>query len=109
MTDAYREALRPTNGDFTVGRTLPSLLRSAGLEGVQVKVHVRAVEIGDRRRKHRLNLLEVTKAKILALGRLSEAEFEAHRRALVAHLADPDTLLIHQLFVQAWGKRTGGP
>ncbi len=47
----------------------------------------------------------MAKTKILATGRLREAEFDAHRAALAEHLADPDTLLIDQLFVQAWGVR----
>jgi SAM-dependent methyltransferase len=105
LNDAYREAVRSTNGDGTSGRTLPWLLRTAGVTGIRTKVHVRAVEIGDPRRIHRLGILDVTKDKILANGRLTEAEFDAHRNALAAHLADPDTLLIDQLFVQAWGRR----
>ena len=108
LNDAYREAVRATNGDGTSGRTLPWLLRSAGVTGIRTKVHVRAVEIGDRRRTHRLGILDVTKNRILAAGRLSEFEFNEHRAALAAHLADPDTLLIDQLFVQAWGRRPVG-
>ncbi|TDH58310.1 methyltransferase domain-containing protein [Dankookia rubra] len=107
LNDAYREAVRATNGDGTSGRTLPWLLRSAGVTDVRTKVHVRAVEVSDRRRTHRLGILDVAKAKILAAGRLSETEFDAHRTSLAEHLADPDTLLIDQLFVQAWGVRPG--
>ena len=59
LDDAYREAVRATNGDGTSGRTLPWLLRSAGVAEVRTKVHVRAVEVGDRRRPHRLGILEV--------------------------------------------------
>lgn len=105
LNDAYREAVRATNGDGTSGRTLPWLLRSAGVREIRTKIHVRAVEIGDPRRTHRLGILDVSKDKILATGRLSETEFNEHRAALAAHLADPDTLVIDQLFVQAWGKR----
>ena len=94
-----------TAGDGTSGRTLPWLLRSAGVAEVRAKVHVRAVEVGDRRRTHRLGILDVAKARILAAGRLGEAEFDAHRAALAEHLADPGTLLIDQLFVQAWGAK----
>jgi SAM-dependent methyltransferase len=105
LNEAFREAVRPTNGEGTTGRTLPWLLRQAGATDVRVKVHVRALEVGDSRRKHRLGLLDVTKAKILSTGRLSEDEFDAHRREYETLLADPDTLLIDQLFVQAWGRR----
>ena len=107
LNDAYLEAVRATigAGAGASGRTLPWLLRSAGVTDVRTKVHVRAVEVGDRRRTHRLGILEVAKARILAAGRLSEAEFDAHRAALAEHLADPGTLLIDQLFVQAWGTK----
>ena len=105
LNDAYREAVRLTNGDGTSGRTLPWLLRTAGVRDIRTKVHVRAVEIGDPRRTHRLGILDVMKDKILATGRLTEAELAAHKEALAAHLADRDTLLIDQLFVQAWGRR----
>lgn len=105
LNEAYREAVRPTNCDGTTGRTLPWLLRMAGLRDIRTKVHVRAVEIDDLRRTHRLGILDVTKDKILATGRLSEIQFNEHRAALAAHLADPDTLVIDALFVQAWGRR----
>ena len=68
-------------------------------------MHVSAVEVGTPRRTHRLSLLGITKPKILALGRLSEAEFEKHMKAMADYLADPNTLLIDQLFVQSWGKK----
>jgi SAM-dependent methyltransferase len=105
LDEAYRAATRDTIGDGTSGRALPWLLRSAGVAEVRAKVHVRAVEVSERRRTHRLGILDVAKARILAAGRLGEAEFDAHRAALAEHLADPGTLLIDQLFVQAWGAR----
>jgi hypothetical protein len=67
-------------------------------------VHVRAPELGDPRRSHRLGIFQVAKLKILASGLLTESEYEAHIRAIADHLADPATLLIDQLFIQAWGR-----
>lgn len=106
LNKAYRNAIRPTNGDGTTGRTLPWLLRRAGVTGVRTKVHVRAVEVGDTRRLHRLKTFRAAKASILASEPMSELEFEAHWRAASDHIADPATLLIDQLFVQAWGRTT---
>lgn len=102
---AYRDAIRATNGDGTVGRTLPALLRQQGLLDVRVEVHCRAVDIGERRRTHRLGVLESAKARILAGGHLTDAEFVRHKDELATHLADPSTLVIDQLLVQAWGKK----
>ena len=104
MNEVYREAIRTTNGDGTCGRTLPWLLRSAGVTDVRTKVHVRAAEIGDPRRMHRLNVFTAAKVRMIASGQLSEMEFNAHWKAVADHLADPATLLIDQLFVQAWGR-----
>lgn len=105
LNDAYRSAVRATNGDGTTGRMLPTLLRQAGVTDVRTKVHCRAVEVGDRRRTHRLGILDVAKPRILAAGLMSEAEFQMHRIALAEHLADPDVMLVDQLFVQAWGRK----
>jgi SAM-dependent methyltransferase len=105
MNDAYREAIRATNGDGTSGRTLSSLLRQAGLADIRTKVHVRAAEIGDPRRRHRLNVISSARPKIVDQGLLTEAQYLTHTRALADHLADPATLLIDQLFIQSWGRR----
>lgn len=102
---AYRTSVQATNGDGTVGRSLPGLLRQVGLTDVRAKVHCRAVDVSEQRRTHRLRILDVAKPKILAGGYLTEDAFEAHLRALEAHLADPNVLLVDQLFVQAWGRR----
>ena len=38
-----------------------------------------------------------------ALGKISEIELRNHKKALLQHLTDPDTVLIDRLLVQAWG------
>jgi len=48
-------------------------------------------------------MLEVMHDKILALGKVSETELSDHKKALLQHLSDPDTVLIDRLLVQAWG------
>ena len=108
LDQAYREAVRTTNGDGAVGRTLPSLLRSAGISSIRTKAHVRIVEIGELRRTHRIEILKAARRRILALGRMSENEFDTHLKAVAEHLDDPETLLIDQLLVQAWGQKITG-
>ena len=107
LLDAYSEAFRTSGGNGATGRTLPWLLRSAGVRDVQTKVHARSVDVGESRRTHHLSLLEVMHEKILALGRFREDEFAEHKRALFRHLSDPDTLLIDHLLVQTWGSKPG--
>jgi SAM-dependent methyltransferase len=107
LLDAYSDAFRADGGNAGTGRTLPWLLRSAGVGDVQMKVHVKAVDVAESRRTHHLGLLEVMHDKILALGRFSEREFADHKKALLQHLLDPATLLIDHLLVQAWGSKVG--
>jgi SAM-dependent methyltransferase len=105
LMDAYAEAFRLSGGNGSTGRSLPWLLRSAGVRDVKTKVHVRTVDVGDSRRMFVLTMLDVIHDKILALNRFTEREFEAHREALSLHLSDPETLLIDRLLVQAWGRK----
>jgi SAM-dependent methyltransferase len=99
----YDEAFRMGGGNGATGRMLPGLLKAAGVRDVRTKVHVRTVEVGESRRTHHLSMLEVMHDRILALGKITEQELRDHKRALLQHLSDPDTLLIDRLLVQAWG------
>jgi SAM-dependent methyltransferase len=105
LLDAYTEAFRAGGGNGATGRTLPHLLRSAGVRNVHTKVHVRAVPVGESRRTLHLTMIEAMHDNILDLGRFSEREFTEHKKALLQHLSDPDTLLIDRLLVQAWGRK----
>jgi hypothetical protein len=102
---AYDEAFRASGGDGSTGRTLPWLLRSAGAQDVRAKVHAKFVDMDSSRRTHHLGLLEVMHEKILSFGRLKESELAEHKKALRRHLADPDTVVIDHLLVQAWGRK----
>src|ERR1700687_148210 len=99
----YDEAFRMGGGSGATGRMLTWLLRAPGVRNVRTKVHVRTVEVGESRRTHHLSMLEVMHDKILALGKITEQELRDHKKALLQHLSDPDTLLIDRLLVQAWG------
>jgi SAM-dependent methyltransferase len=103
LLGAYDEAFRAGGGDGSTGRTLPWLLRSAGAQNVQAKVHARFVDLDHSRRTHHLGLLEVMHEKIVSFGRLKESELAEHKKALRQHLANPDTVVIDHLLVQAWG------
>jgi SAM-dependent methyltransferase len=102
---ACTEAFRASGGNVATGRTLPWLLRSAGVRDVNTKVHVRTVDVGDSQRTLHLAMMESMHDNILALGRFSEREFTEHKKALLQHLSDPETLLIDRLLVQAWGRK----
>jgi hypothetical protein len=105
LLDAYSAAFQASGGNVSTGRTLPWLLRSAGAQNVRTEVHARFLDVGDSRRTRHLGLLDVMRAKILALGQLSDNEFADHERALRQHLADPNTQVLDHLLVQAWGSK----
>jgi hypothetical protein len=88
-----------------IGRRLPELLRSAGLMEVQCKVHVDTVEHDAERRMHLLALIDALHDTVLALGLMTNDELVGHRKALMRHLEDPNTMVIDQLLVQAWGRK----
>ena len=39
------------------------------------------------------------------MGLMGEHELDTHRSALLEHLADPNTLVIDKLLMQAWGRK----
>jgi SAM-dependent methyltransferase len=105
LVETYHSAFRANGGNVFFGRRLPELLRSAGLENVQCKVHVDTLLPGAYRRKHLLSLLDSLHHKVVSLGLLTDKELAAHKEALEAHLDDPDTIVIDKLLVQAWGRK----
>jgi SAM-dependent methyltransferase len=105
LRDTYFTAFHANGGDPFLGRRLPGLLRAAGVEDVQVKVHVDVVKPGSHRRTHLFSLLDSLHDKIIALGLLSEQELAIHREALRGHLESSDTVIFDKLHVQAWGRK----
>jgi SAM-dependent methyltransferase len=99
------DAFHAAGGNLFVGRSLARLLRSAGAENVQICAHADIPQIGEYQRTHLLSLIESTPDLILNSGRLTAIELQHHMAALAKHLADPDTVLIDRLVVQAWGTK----
>lgn len=105
LLNAFHKAFQAGGGDPFIGRRLPLLLRDAGVEDVQVHVSVDSPEPGDYRRTHLISLIDSVRDKIVAKGILGESALNEHRDALQRHLADPATIVIDKLLVQAWGRR----
>ena len=105
LLDAYATAFRSHGGNRATGRTLHSLLRSAGVGSIEMKVHARHLEMGDSQRTVLLTLVELMQERIMELGRFSVSEFKEHSKRLLDHLVDPDTLVIDRLLIQAWGRK----
>ncbi len=105
LISAFHGAFRGAGGDPFIGRRLPSLLREAGV--VQIRAHLQAElpQPGQYRRTHLISLVDSIREKIIAQGLVDEQELESHRKALLEHLADPNTLVIEKLLMQCWGRK----
>ena len=101
----WRDAFHAAGGNLFIGRSLARLLRSAGAENVQICAHADFPQVGEYQRTHLLSLVESTPDLMLRSGRLNAMELHHHVAALAKHLADPDTVLIDRLVVQAWGTK----
>jgi SAM-dependent methyltransferase len=99
------DAFHAAGGNLFIGRSLARLLRSAGAENVQIRAHADVPQVGEYQRTHLLSLIESTPELMLGSGRLNVVELQDHMAALAKHLADPDTMLIDRLVVQAWGTK----
>ena len=101
----FNDTFHAAGGDEFIGRSLTSLLRSAGAEGVEIRAHVGFPKVGEYQRTHLLSLIKSMRDRILASRRRGEAELRAHMASLSDHLSDPATTLIDKLIVQAWGRK----
>jgi SAM-dependent methyltransferase len=105
LLSIWNDSFHATGGNEFAGRSIGRLLRSAGVENVQMKAHVEVAQIGEYRRTHLLSLLESMQDQILASGCTTKTELRTHMAALSEHLADPGTTLIDKLILQAWGQK----
>ena len=105
LLQTFHAAFRASGGNVLIGRRLPELLRAAGLEDVQYKVHVDVAMPGGYRRTHLLTLINSLRGQITRLDLLTEHELVRHRQALATHLDDANTVVIDKLLVQAWGRK----
>lgn len=105
LLDAFHTIHRAGGGDPFIGRRLPALLRSAGVLDVQAHVQAELPEPGQYRRTHLISLVQSLRPKLIGMRVMEAEELDSHIAALTSHLADPNTLVIEKLLVQAWGRK----
>jgi hypothetical protein len=105
LLSLWNDSFHANGGNEFIGRSLGHLLRSAGVENIQMKVHVDVTQIGSYRRTQLLALFESVQDLVIASDRITEHELKRHMSAVSEHLADPRTTLIDKLIVQAWGQK----
>ena len=102
LLDAYSRA----NGiDLCIGRKLPRLLRQAGLVDVQVNPLVHVYPPGHGRRSILVDFVENLSDRLIAGCFVAHDELESIKQAIASRVADPATLVVSHLFIQAWGRK----
>jgi SAM-dependent methyltransferase len=91
--------------DLNIGRKLPGLLRRAGLVEVKANPTIDLYPPGDPRRSLLLQFVEYVRGGIVGAGLLQDGELNDLLATLRTHLDDPETLVVSNLSVQAWGRK----
>ncbi|MGH4006901.1 MAG: methyltransferase domain-containing protein [Pseudonocardiaceae bacterium] len=98
----YQETVRRRGGNADIGPALPSLLRTAGLQDVQVRA-VQPVSLDGATKVMCVLTLERTAAAVVGEGIASAEEVAAVLAQLRGLAADRTTLISVPRIVQSWG------
>ena len=80
----------------------------AGITDIGAEARAELYPPGHSRRTIRLDLVRSMRAKIIEHGIASAQELDDLDEALRAHLDDPGTLVIPNLFILTWGRKPDG-
>ena len=72
---------------------------------VRVNPIIHIESVGNPRRSLLVDFLDNMRGRILALHLVPEVELVELRKALVRHLDNPDTVVFHGPYIQAWGRK----
>ena len=95
--------------DLFVGRRLARLLREHGLLDVEANAISRIYPIGHARRMLAVDFIANLRDRFIDEGLVEVDELDALTAALLQHLEDPNTMVISNLFIQAWGHNPPEP
>lgn len=91
--------------DPYLGRQLPALLRDAGLVDVQASAHAGIDVAGHPYQDLLLQFVRRFREELVAGEMIGQHQLDMLVADLERHLADPATVVIRALTVQAWGRR----
>ncbi|MEV0618765.1 methyltransferase domain-containing protein [Nonomuraea sp. NPDC050404] len=91
-------------GDVHIGARLPTLLREAGCQDVQVAAHAFYWQPGDLYQTLLLYFADLFEERIRACG-IDPRTLTGMTHELGRHLARPTTIVRESLLVQAWGRK----
>lgn len=105
LVDRFVRYCEANGIDLFVGRKLPRLLRSAGLEDIGVRPILHVLPPDHPRRPLVLQFADNLKDRMIAEGHLTETEFVDLRQDLARSIADPATFVVHGPYFQAWARK----
>jgi len=106
VTELLLTAYQHDGADPQLGRRLPHLFRSAGLDSIGVEARTDVYPADHPQRTVLPDLLRAVHPKIITRGLAGEAELGALDTAARRHLADPDTLVVPVTYFLAWACKT---
>jgi ubiquinone/menaquinone biosynthesis C-methylase UbiE len=105
LREIFLAAYLTEGADPFVGRRLAELFRQAGLADVGVAAKADVYPLGHSRRAIRADLVRSMRSKLVDRGIAGEQELDDVDKAVRAHLADPDTLIMPALYFLAWARK----
>ncbi len=103
LLDSYS---RSNGVDLYIGRKLPGMMRAAGLLDVKTNPIVHVYPPGHGRRPILADFVENLSGRLIDGNFVGPDELDVIKKSLAAHIADPNTLVVSHLFVQAWGRKS---
>lgn len=104
--DLYRSVVRRKGGDPDIGPKLPSWLRRAGFEGIEVGI-VQPVHLQGDHKNLMLTTIENIAQPVIAEGLATEDELAETIEGLRVLTADPTSLVAMPRVVQSWAVKPG--
>jgi hypothetical protein len=105
LFDVVRAYSRHQGIDVHVERRLPRLLRDAGMVDIGVRPLVYADPPGHVRRRILEVFVDNLADRLVGDALITPGELDDLGRALAGRLDDPETLVLSDLFVQAWARK----
>jgi SAM-dependent methyltransferase len=102
---AIEGAFARAGGDINAGQRTFGLLRGAGLEDVQVRAAVVALQDQHPYKRLPVQFAASLRGRILDSGLLSESELDAAVAECERVAADPQTIVISMVVTQVWGRK----
>jgi SAM-dependent methyltransferase len=104
---AIEDAFARAGGDINAGRRTFGMLRQAGLEDVQIRAAIVALQDAHPYKRLPVMFAASLRGSILEGGLLSEAELDAAVAECERMAADPETIMITLFVTQVWGRKPG--